>query len=375
MKVIILAAGKGSRMGPITDSTPKPMLMFGNLPIIVRLIRQISCFTRDINVVVGYKKTLIIKAIVSSFNFKINFVSNEEYGNDINILSVYKGIDQKNIKNGFYIFEADCVYNDDAINKIFSNDIESKSSWFSLGSFNELQNGGIIRSCKSHVNDIKIVSKYTQSYKGYNKLIGILKVGPKEALRYYEALKSSIKKTTKQYYLQPWIDNLSNLPCIETKLKNYVTGAFNTIEDYQNCMSYFKQQNELYLYYNIELLPVKSLTHIEGFSIKREKWLRKKILNEGRWSVPLKVDSEYKLVMDGQHRMEVAKNLDLKFVPCIVYKYLDVKVWSLRKEYEVTQSEIINNYKKNYIYPYKTAKHKFPHGENIVINYKLEELK
>ena len=60
---------------------------------------------------------------------------------------------------------------------------------------------------------------------------------------------------------------------------------------------------------DIVYVNVDQLKHIEDFGRKRVDWLRKKILTEGEWTVPLKVEKDHFLVMDGQHRMEVAKNL------------------------------------------------------------------
>ena len=62
---------------------------------------------------------------------------------------------------------------------------------------------------------------------------------------------------------------------------------------------------------------VDQLKHIEDFGRKRVDWLKNKILSEGIWTVPLKIEKKNFLVMDGQHRMEVAKLLNLKCVPCI----------------------------------------------------------
>jgi len=42
MKAFILAAGRGERMRPLTDATPKPLLLAGGEPLIVHIIRRLS---------------------------------------------------------------------------------------------------------------------------------------------------------------------------------------------------------------------------------------------------------------------------------------------------------------------------------------------
>lgn len=125
----------------------------------------------------------------------------------------------------------------------------------------------------------------------------------------------------------------------------------------------------------VEFIPVSSLKHIEGFSEKRVLWLKDKILREGIWCVPLKIDTQHHLVMDGQHRMEVATLLGLSVVPCICYQYDEVEVWSLRGSYTVTADEIIERSLTGNIYPYKTAKHRFPFGEEILCHIPIDQLR
>ncbi|HEY5683001.1 MAG TPA: nucleotidyltransferase family protein [Sulfuricaulis sp.] len=49
LKVMILAAGRGERMRPLSDTTPKPLLEVGGKPLIVHLIeRLVSAGLRDL---------------------------------------------------------------------------------------------------------------------------------------------------------------------------------------------------------------------------------------------------------------------------------------------------------------------------------------
>ncbi|MGD9934489.1 MAG: NDP-sugar synthase [Dehalococcoidia bacterium] len=55
MNAILLAAGRGTRLGSLTASTPKPLLLVGGEPIISRIIRGlVTAGIRDIAIVTGY---------------------------------------------------------------------------------------------------------------------------------------------------------------------------------------------------------------------------------------------------------------------------------------------------------------------------------
>ncbi|MEM8773811.1 MAG: hypothetical protein AAGF53_02190 [Pseudomonadota bacterium] len=105
--------------------------------------------------------------------------------------------------------------------------------------------------------------------------------------------------------------------------------------------------------------PVTSLKHIEGFSEKRVEWLRQKILDEGVWTKPMALDDTYGLVLDGQHRMEVATLLGLARVPVVHFSYASVPIRSLRNNYSFTWEDVEQRALSGEIYPYKTVKHDF----------------
>lgn len=54
-RAVILAGGRGSRLSPHTDQTPKPLVKLGEIPILEIIIRQLQRFgITDITLAVGY---------------------------------------------------------------------------------------------------------------------------------------------------------------------------------------------------------------------------------------------------------------------------------------------------------------------------------
>lgn len=78
MKTVIFAAGKGTRMRPLTNTIPKPLLSVGGKSIIERNLEQLSGLTSEVIIVVGYKGRIIKEAIGDSFGgIKIQYVWEE----------------------------------------------------------------------------------------------------------------------------------------------------------------------------------------------------------------------------------------------------------------------------------------------------------
>lgn len=72
-KAIILAAGMGSRLMPLTKNTHKSLLKLRDKPIIREQIKILQKFgVKDITVVVGYKKEQIINELQDSVKFCFN---------------------------------------------------------------------------------------------------------------------------------------------------------------------------------------------------------------------------------------------------------------------------------------------------------------
>lgn len=116
MKAIILTAGEGTRMRPLTTTRPKTMLITGGKPLIQYNIESLrDAGIKDITLVVGYKKEIIQEYFDdgSEFGVKINYaVQKGQHGTAHAIESAKEFIDESFIVlNGDIIVSYDLIRN------------------------------------------------------------------------------------------------------------------------------------------------------------------------------------------------------------------------------------------------------------------------
>ncbi|ASJ10924.1 glucose-1-phosphate thymidylyltransferase [Thermococcus sp. P6] len=70
MKGVVLAAGKGERLQPLTDDRPKVLLKVANRPIIEYVLENLDPFVDEFVIIVRYEKEKLIKALGDEFNGK-----------------------------------------------------------------------------------------------------------------------------------------------------------------------------------------------------------------------------------------------------------------------------------------------------------------
>jgi|TARA_B110000495_G_scaffold62864_1_gene53393 choline kinase len=117
MKVIILAAGRGSRLKPLTDNKPKCLIkLFGKSLLEWQIEKFRKIGIRDISVVAGFKKELI-----SIDGIKIYHNTNFEKTNMIETLFCA----EKEINETVIVSYGDIIFQDDIVQKL----IESKEDF------------------------------------------------------------------------------------------------------------------------------------------------------------------------------------------------------------------------------------------------------
>lgn len=78
-RAVILAAGRGERLGPLTATTPKPMLEVGGKPLIDRIVAGIAATgVRSLVVVTGYLGATVEQYLAANSPLPVGFIRQAE---------------------------------------------------------------------------------------------------------------------------------------------------------------------------------------------------------------------------------------------------------------------------------------------------------
>ena len=120
MQAIILAAGYGNRMRPLTDNVHKTLLEVGGRTIIGRILDGLQANgVLDIGVVTGYREEeLRLHLLAHHPEFTFTFVHNPRYRETNNIHSLALALQQLPIESDVILIESDLVCEPDVFRRI-----------------------------------------------------------------------------------------------------------------------------------------------------------------------------------------------------------------------------------------------------------------
>lgn len=118
MKGLILAAGKGSRLNPITNDRPKAMVEVEGIPLIIRTIESLIKYNvMEIGIVIGYMGDFIKNYIGDEWNgARITYIENEKYESTNNMVSLYKA--KEYMDDDIVLCECDIIFQESIIDEI-----------------------------------------------------------------------------------------------------------------------------------------------------------------------------------------------------------------------------------------------------------------
>ena len=116
---LILAAGKGSRMWPLSENIPKPLLPLGGLPIIERQIQElISVGVKELYILIGYRMKEISDYLDNAkLDININYIVQEQQNGTGHAVNQAKG----KIRGEFYCLNGDIIIDKENLKNLREN--------------------------------------------------------------------------------------------------------------------------------------------------------------------------------------------------------------------------------------------------------------
>ena len=167
-KALILAAGTGSRLQPLTNQTPKCLTQVGDSTILYQLISHLrSVDIRHLVVVIGHKGEQIQRYIETHApDFSVQWVFNPQYASTNNIYSLW--LARHLLNEAFILLESDLVFDRTQFAGLLLPDriaISKTQSWMN-GSHVELDDSGIVKRYLS--GSALLQKRQTEIYKTVN---------------------------------------------------------------------------------------------------------------------------------------------------------------------------------------------------------------
>jgi UDP-N-acetylglucosamine diphosphorylase/glucosamine-1-phosphate N-acetyltransferase len=163
MKCIILAAGKGIRLLPITENRPKHILPVGGIPLIERIVECLKANKiTDLILVVGYKKKVIKEYFDHRFKLgiKIQYIEQDEPLGTANSIRLAKdSIDEED----FMVIYGDLFIRPETIRRILAEYQKSRVSIIGVKKINKDGDYGYVITEGNYVK--KIIEKPTEKTK------------------------------------------------------------------------------------------------------------------------------------------------------------------------------------------------------------------
>lgn len=225
MKVIILAAGRGTQLGDLTAEYPKCLLPFGQETVLqreVRLVSKAGVSKRDIIVVVGYQDKKIP-------HDDYTIIVNKDYYKTDNAYSLYLAL--KDINEDVLILDGDLVFEEGVI-----DDILLRLGNYVICNQSLIEFGGTGVELDGSSNIVKKIGKHIAN--SPYQYAGIIKL----SRPVIPQLVKELSKNFSSWYTVP-LNNILDNNKFEIIISKSEIMGINTPFDYMHAKSHFGIEN------------------------------------------------------------------------------------------------------------------------------------
>ena len=208
---VILSAGMGTRLMPLTKDIPKPLLEVNGMTLLERMMKNLMNENiKEFIVIVGYNKEKAIDLapkLEEKYSININILENEKY--DVTNTSVSTYIASKyieeNQEDDFILINGDNVVDPKIITRI----AERENTSLIVDNFKELNEESFkliienetFNEDKTIANgSIKEIGKWIDIDSSTGEFIGVSKVSKKDLSKFNEILEDLMEDDKQNYY-------------------------------------------------------------------------------------------------------------------------------------------------------------------------------
>ena len=235
MQAIILAAGMGRRLGEYTKDNTKCMVPVNGVPLIDRLLGQLSRLKLDrVVIVVGYEGGKLVKHIGDLYtDLNIEFVENPVYSRTNNIYSLWLAKDYLQ-QDDTILVESDLIFDDVLLNMLIDNPFPNLAL---VSKYETWMDGTMVR-IDSDCNIVNFVPKDAFDYSNagkYYKTVNIYKFSKEFSTRkYVPFLEAYTKAVGNNEYYENVLRIISFLNSSDLKALPVTNAKWYEIDDKQD---------------------------------------------------------------------------------------------------------------------------------------------
>ena len=235
MQAIILAAGMGKRLGEYTKNNTKCMVPVNGVPLIDRVLNQLSSLKLSrVVIVVGYEGQKLIDYIGNEYNgLKIEYIFNRIYDKTNNIYSLALAKDKMQ-EDDTLLLESDLIFDD----RLFGLVVDNPCPNLALVAKYEAWMDGTMVQIDDERNIVNFVPKEAFRHEqadSYYKTVNIYKLSKEfSANRYVPFLEAYMKAIGNNEYYENVLRILSFLDCKDLKALPITDEKWYEIDDKQD---------------------------------------------------------------------------------------------------------------------------------------------
>lgn len=227
-KAVILAAGLGSRLRPLTDEVPKCLTEVNGRPLLEITLDILEKNGIDETVIViGYLGDIVIRKIGHEYrNMKITYVWNRIYDETNSMYSAW--LSKQYLEQGAILIEGDTVFEEKLIKKVLQTPSD-KTFWVGDKFTQNFRGSMSITDSEKRIVGVKIVREELKEYRdNYYKSTGVLKITPSYGSMFSKWLDEEVKNGNVQVYYDLVIrKHLKDAPMY---VCDFTGGAWNEID-------------------------------------------------------------------------------------------------------------------------------------------------